>query len=173
MSNLKARITFVGGEVINIRLRPDVAPISVQNFKELADGNFYDGLCMHRVIPDFMVQGGGMAAQGGGLLQKKAPKEIYGEFKINGWNNTLSHKPGVISMARTQVPNSASSQFFICVADCSFLDGQYAAFGECTDEDSLATAIAISKVPTHSVSFYDDVPVTPIVIESVEVFEED
>lgn len=173
MPGLKARITFVDGNVININLRPDVAPVSVRNFRELADGNFYDGLCMHRVIPDFMVQGGGMAARDGRLLQKKAPKEIYGEFRTNGWNNTLSHKPGVVSMARTQVPNSASSQFFICVSDCSYLDGQYAAFGECADEDSLATAIAISRVPTHSVSFYDDVPVTPVIIESVKVFEED
>ncbi len=173
MSELKARITFVNGQVINILLRPDVAPISVKNFTELANGKFYDGLCFHRVIPEFMIQGGGMATDGKALAQKKAPREIYGEFKINGWNNTLSHKPGVVSMARTQVLNSATSQFFICVADCSFLDGQYAAFGECADEDSLATAIAVSRVPTHSVSYYDDVPISPVIIESIRVFEED
>ena len=72
-------------------------------------------------------------------------------------------------MARAQDPNSASSQFFICVADCAFLDGQYAAFGECADEESLANAIEISKVKTHSVGFFDDVPVTPVIIRTITV----
>lgn len=167
----KAKITFVGGATITLDLRPDVAPLSVENFVELAKAHFYDGLCMHRVIPGFMIQGGGMQDAGGKLLQKRAPKEIYGEFRANGKNNPLSHRAGVLSMARAQDPNSASSQFFICVADCAFLDGQYAAFGECADKASLDTAVALSKVPTHSVAFYDDVPVNPIVIESVVVFD--
>lgn len=164
----QAVIEFVGGKTITLTLRPDAAPISVQNFIELAESGFYDGLCMHRVIPGFMVQGGGMTTDGKTLTPKKA-KNIRGEFAMNGHNNPLSHKPGVLSMARANDPNSASSQFFVCVADCAFLDGQYAAFGECADEQSLATAIEISKVKTHSLSYYDDVPVAPVVIKSVRI----
>ncbi len=172
MSEIKARITFEGGQVINIKLRPDVAPVTVRNFVKLAKAHFYDGLCFHRVIPGFMIQGGGMTTEQGRLIGREA-QSIRGEFAANGKNNPLSHKPGVVSMARTQVFDSASSQFFICVADCTFLDGQYAAFGECADEASLATAIAISRVPTRSVGYYNDVPVTPVVIESVTITEED
>ena len=167
----KATIEFTDGKKINLTLRPDVAPESVKNFVELAESGFYDGLCMHRVIPGFMVQGGGMTAEKGKLKEKRAPKNIRGEFASNGHKNPLGHKPGVLSMARAASPDSASSQFFICVADCAFLDGQYAAFGECADEQSLAAAIEISKVKTHSVSYYDDVPVEPVVIKTVTITE--
>ena len=164
-----AVIEFLDGKKITIDLRPDVAPKSVDNFVKLAERGFYDGLCMHRVIPGFMIQGGGMADKGGRLVGKQAPSNVRGEFAANGKPNPLSHKPGVLSMARAQDPNSASSQFFICVADCAFLDGQYAAFGECADEESLANAIEISKVKTHSVGFFDDVPVTPVIIRTITV----
>lgn len=164
-----AVIEFEDGKKINLTLRPDVAPQSVQNFVDLAESGFYNGLCMHRVIPGFMVQGGGMTTNGKRLDQKPAPRNVRGEFAANGHDNPLSHKSGVLSMARANDPDSASSQFFICVADCAFLDGQYAAFGECADAESLSNAIAISKVPTRSVHFYDDVPVDPIVIKSVTV----
>lgn len=169
---IKATIEFESGEKINLILREDVAPESVKNFTELAQSGFYDGLCMHRVIPDFMIQGGGMSDVKGKMKEKKAPRHVRGEFASNGHANPLSHKLGVLSMARAANPNSASSQFFICVADCSFLDGQYAAFGECADEQSIAAAVAISKTKTHSVSFYDDVPVTPIVIKTITVTAE-
>ena len=101
-------------------------------------------------------------------LSPKETKSIKGEFKANGVNNPLSHKVGVLSMARTNVPDSASSQFFICVADCGFLDGQYAAFGCLSDEDSVKVAIDISKVKTVRVGYYDDVPYESIVIKSIE-----
>lgn len=100
-------------------------------------------------------------------LCPKETKSIKGEFKSNGVNNPISHKLGVLSMARTNVPDSASSQFFICVADCAFLDGQYAAFGRLVDEESMQTAIDISKVKRVRVGYYDDVPYESIVIESV------
>ena len=137
----------------------------MNNFISLANRGFYNGLTFHRVIPGFMIQGGDPEGTGMG----GPGYEIDGEFAANGKPNPLSHKPGVLSMARAQDPNSASSQFFICVADCAFLDGQYAAFGECADEESLANAIEISKVKTHSVGFFDDVPVTPVIIRTITV----
>ena len=164
-----AEIIFEDGRTLRFVLRPDVAPLSVKNFVDLAESGFYDGLCMHRVIPDFMIQGGGMTCGKDGLKDRKAPRTVPGEFAANGRKNDLTHAPGVISMARTPAPDSASSQFFVCVADCSFLDGQYAAFGVATDETSVLTAIEISKTPTRSVGYYDDVPVTPVAIKTVKI----
>ncbi len=164
-----AEIIFEDGRTLRFVLRPDVAPLSVKNFIDLAESGFYDGLCMHRVIPDFMIQGGGMTCGKDGLKVRKAPRTVPGEFAANGRKNDLTHTPGVISMARTPAPDSASSQFFVCVADCSFLDGQYAAFGVATDETSVLTAIEISKTPTRSVGYYDDVPVTPVAIKTVKI----
>ncbi len=159
------------GKNINIELYPEHAPISAQNFLDLVKEGFYDGLCFHRVIPNFMVQGGGFV-QENGLKEKNAPRTIKGEFLANGVINNLKHTPGVISMARTMFPNSASSQFFICVEEVPHLDGQYAAFGKVCDEESLKTAIEISTVKTHSWGYYDDIPVEPIVIEKATVIEE-
>ena len=102
-------------------------------------------------------------------LEHKDASSIKGEFLANGVNNRLHHSPGVISMARTNVPDSASSQFFICVADCGFLDGQYAAFGKTRDQQSLDNAIAISKVKTTRWMYYDDVPCDPVVIKSITI----
>lgn len=169
MKIVNARIEFTDGKIINLELYPDVAPISVANFTSLAKSGFFDGLCFHRVIPGFMIQGGGFTAGGKGINEKRGAKSIKGEFAANGVKNSLSHVPGVISMARTQVMDSASSQFFICVADCSFLDGQYAAFGKTADEESLNNAIAISNVPTHSFVYYDDVPDDPVVMKRVTI----
>ena len=164
-----AEIIFEDGRTLRFVLRPDVAPLSVKNFVDLAESGFYDGLCMHRVIPDFMIQGGGMTCGKDGLKVRKAPRTVPGEFAANGRKNDLTHAPGVISMARTPAPDSASSQFFVCVADCSFLDGQYAAFGFAADDDSVLTAIEISKTPTRSVGYYDDVPVTPVIVKTVKI----
>lgn len=163
---IKAELQLTDGGVINLELYPDVAPESVKNFVALANDGFYDGLIFHRNIPSFMIQGGGF---GPGLKQKKAPKTIRGEFTMNGHKNDLHHAPGVISMARTNVPDSASSQFFICVADCGFLDGQYAAFGKCADVASIELAKKLSTVPTRTVSPYDDVPVTDVVIKTIKI----
>lgn len=167
MSNtINAKLHLVSGEVINLELYPDIAPRSVENFVDLATSGFYNGLIFHRNIPSFMIQGGGFEP---GLKSKHAPKTVRGEFKSNGHPNNLHHAPGVISMARTNVPDSASSQFFICVADCGFLDGQYAAFGKCSDDESVETAKKLSAVPTRSVGHYDDVPVTDVVIKTIEI----
>lgn len=117
------------GNTFIITLRPDVAPISCENFEGLVNDGFYDGLKFHRVVDDFMAQGGDPNGDGTG----GSPNTIKGEFSSNGVENTLSHKKGVVSMARSNDPDSASSQFFICYGDCSFLDGNYAAFGEVTE----------------------------------------
>lgn len=168
----KACIELTDGRKMNIELMPEYAPLSVENFVSLVKEGFYDGLCFHRVIANFMIQGGGMSMTERGLEQKKAPRTVKGEFMQNGVNNTLHHAPGVISMARTMVPDSASSQFFICVADCGYLDGQYAAFGKTADEESLKVAIDISKVKTGRIDYYSDVPVEPVVIKAVRLIEE-
>lgn len=159
----KVKINLIDGRSMTAELDEQAAPITVANFLKLVDSGFYNGLIFHRVIPDFMIQGGGMDAS----LCPKETKSIKGEFKSNGVNNPISHKLVVLSMARTNVPDSASSQFFICVADCAFLDGQYAAFGRLVDEESMQTAIDISKVKRVRVGYYDDVPYESIVIESV------
>lgn len=114
------------GADIVLKLRPDAAPLSVANFQKLVGQGFYDKLIFHRVIDGFMIQGGDPEGTGRG----GSKENIKGEFSANGVDNPLSHKRGVLSMARAQDPNSASSQFFICNADSTFLDGSYAAFGE-------------------------------------------
>ena len=169
---IKATIELTDGRKMNLELLPEYAPISVENFVSLAKSGFYEGLCFHRVIDGFMIQGGGMKMTEYGLEQKKAPKTIKGEFIQNGVNNTLHHAPGVLSMARTMVPDSASSQFFICVADCGFLDGQYAGFGKIADEESMKVAVEIGKVETGRIDYFSDVPLEPIVIKSVTVTED-
>ena len=120
------RITMKDGGVIDLELDSKAAPITVENFEKLVRDHFYDGLIFHRVIPGFMIQGGDPEGTGMG-----GPGwHIKGEFSANGWDNPISHKRGVISMARAQDPNSAGSQFFIMHADAGYLDGQYAAFGK-------------------------------------------
>lgn len=167
----KVSIELNNGKKINIELLKEHAPISVENFIDLVKSGFYDGLCFHRVIPGFMIQGGGFV-QGETLKEKKAPRIIKGEFATNGVKNDLHHAPGVISMARTMFPDSASSQFFICVEDLPHLDAQYAAFGKVCDEESLEVAVEISTVKTHSQGYYDDIPVEPIVMTKVYMIEE-
>ena len=119
------QITMEDGGIIKVELLPEYAPKTCANFEKLVGEGFYDGLIFHRVIAGFMIQGGDPTGTGMGGSEEN----IVGEFKVNGINNTLSHERGVISMARSQNFNSASSQFFICHADAAFLDGQYAAFG--------------------------------------------
>ena len=129
-----------GGKIV-AELYPEVAPISVNNFISLIKKGFYDGIIFHRVISGFMIQGGdpqGTGMGGPGYC-------IKGEFAQNGVQNNLSHKRGVLSMARTMVPNSAGSQFFIMHADGDFLDGQYAAFGAVTEGMDVVDAIAAVK----------------------------
>ena len=120
------KIEMCDGNSIVVELDEKAAPLTVKNFQKLVSQHFYDGLIFHRVISGFMIQGGD--PQGTGMGGSK--ETVNGEFRVNGVNNPLSHERGVISMARSQFYNSASSQFFICHADAKFLDGQYAAFGK-------------------------------------------
>ena len=122
---------------IKLELDGDTAPITVQNFMDLANKGFYDGLTFHRIMDGFMIQGGDPLGNGMG----GSDKNIKGEFAANGVDNNISHVKGVISMARAQDPDSASSQFFITVADSDFLDGQYAAFGHVTEGQITAVRI--------------------------------
>jgi len=119
-------ITMENDEKIVLELDPATAPNTVANFISLAEQGFYDGLIFHRVIPDFMIQGGDPEGTGGG----GPGYSIKGEFNANGFENNMKHERGVISMARTNEPNSAGSQFFIMTKDSPHLDGEYAAFGK-------------------------------------------
>ena len=136
------KIEMASGSSLVVRLDPSNAPITVKNFQKLVDAGFYDGLIFHRVIAGFMVQGGDPTGTGRG----GSKETIKGEFVNNGVRNMISHKRGVISMARSMFADSASSQFFICHADATFLDGQYAAFGEVVD--GIETVDEIAAVPT-------------------------
>ena len=131
-------IKMQDGGIIKLELDAAAAPKTVENFLKLAKSGFYNGLIFHRVIAGFMIQGGDPTGTGMG----GSKDEIKGEFAMNGVNNPIRHERGVISMARTQAPNSASSQFFICHADSFFLDGQYAAFGKVVDGIEVVDKIA-------------------------------
>ncbi len=132
------RIEMENGGIIDIELYPEVAPISVKNFEKLVSEGFYDGIIFHRVIEGFMIQGGDPLGMGFG----GSDENIKGEFLANGVKNILSHTRGVVSMARSQDPDSASSQFFICHEDATFLDGNYAAFGKVVNGMDVVDAIA-------------------------------
>ena len=170
MKRYFATIHLEDGRKMTVEMFPEQAPETVRKFVKLARSRYYDGMIFHRVIPGFMVQGGGLYPD---MDTKGGLTPIIGEFKDNGINNTLRHTLGTISMARTNVPNSATSQFFICVKDVFFLDGQYAAFGCCVDKESTDVAVEISKVATRTVGWYENVPVYPIVIKTVTVEEKD
>ena len=128
---------------IKLELDGDEAPITVQNFLDLAGAGFYDGLTFHRIMDGFMIQGGDPLGNGTG----GSDKNIKGEFAGNGIENNISHTEGVISMARSNDPDSASSQFFIMVEDGPFLDGQYAAFGHVTEGQDIVDKIASDSKP--------------------------
>ncbi|MBQ3018502.1 MAG: peptidylprolyl isomerase [Clostridia bacterium] len=132
------RIEMENGGIIDIELFEDKAPITCANFKKLVEKGFYDGLIFHRVIAGFMIQGGDPTGTGCG----GSDENIKGEFLANGVKNDISHVRGVISMARSQSMNSASSQFFIMHADGKFLDGQYAAFGKVVSGIEVVDEIA-------------------------------
>lgn len=164
----KVSIVLKDGRKINLELDRASAPITVENFLKLVDNGFYNGLCFHRVISGFMIQGGGMVQEKGVLIEKRGLKPIKGEFLNNGFKNDIKHELGVISMARTNEPNSATSQFFICAADCDFLDKNYAAFGRTLDAESNKVVVDISNVKTHSYGWYNDIPNEPVVIDHIE-----
>lgn len=153
-------ITMENGDVIQGELYPEKAPETVANFEKLANDGFYDGLIFHRVIPGFMLQGGDPTGTGMG----GPGYTIHGEFASNGFKqNDLKHERGVLSMARTNEPNSAGSQFFIMHADSPWLDGQYAAFGKVTSGMEGVDHVASTKTD------FRDMPKEPQVIKSVRV----
>lgn len=164
----QAIINLTNGKSIKLNLDAECAPISVANFVKLAESNFYNGLIFHRIIPNFMVQGGGMDVN---MNEKNAGKPIKGEFIANGVANNRKHKAGTISMARTMIKDSATSQFFICSVDTPHLDGQYASFGEVADTESLDVVQEMGNVSTTRKGHYDDVPTEPIIIKSVEIIK--
>ncbi|MBE6705109.1 MAG: peptidylprolyl isomerase [Ruminococcaceae bacterium] len=158
---MKATITMESGDKMVLELYPEKAPITVENFKALADKGFYNGLIFHRVIAGFMIQGGcpeGTGMGGPGYT-------IKGEFAANGVSNDLKHTRGVISMARTNAPNSAGSQFFIMHENAPYLDGQYAAFGKMTEGFEVLDEIANVKTD------FSDRPMIDMKIESITVEE--
>ena len=155
------QIEMENGKKIKIELYPDAAPITVANFEKLVKEGFYDGLIFHRVIKDFMIQGGDPTGTGMGGADEK----IKGEFIINGVNNMVRHERGVISMARSADPNSASSQFFIVHKTSPHLNGKYAAFGKVVAGMDVVDKIA--SVPTD----WNDKPKTPVKMKTVELIE--
>ena len=159
MANPIVRITMDSGKTIRLELYPEIAPITVENFLDLVNKGFYNGLSFHRIIPGFMIQGGDPSGNGTGGPGYK----IKGEFKSNGVNNDIKHERGVISMARAFDPNSAGSQFFIMHKDAPHLDGEYAAFGKVIE--GLETVDEIASVETG----FQDAPVKKVVMEKIEV----
>jgi len=163
MNNPMIRITVKDMGSMTAELYPEKAPLTVENFLSLVDSNFFEGLIFHRVIPGFMIQGGGYTAD----FSEKNTKSIHGEFAANGCStNDIKHTRGVLSMARTMAPNSASSQFFVMHKDAPHLDRQYAAFGKVIDGIELVDRIA--SVDTGRYGYFDDVPCVPVVIEKIE-----
>ena len=157
------RIEMEDGGIIELQLYPAVAPITCANFEKLVKQGFYDGLIFHRVIAGFMIQGGDPTGTGYGDPNQKT---IKGEFASNGVKNNISHVRGVISMARSSNPNSASSQFFIMHADGTYLDGDYAAFGRVVEGIEVVDEIA--SVPTD----YSDRPMVEQKIKSIRVIKD-
>lgn len=141
MNVINGKITMENGDIMEFEMYPDIAPKTVQNFVDLINKHFYDGLIFHRIIKGFMIQGGDPEGTGMGGPGYTIP----GEFSANGFNNDLKHTRGVLSMARTMDPNSAGSQFFIMHQDAPHLDGQYAAFGKLTSGFDVLDAIASVK----------------------------
>lgn len=161
MANPTITITMENGDVMKGELYPEIAPITVENFVKLIKEGFYDGLTFHRIIPGFMIQGGcpqGTGTGGPGY-------SIKGEFTGNGVTNNLKHTKGVLSMARSMMPDSAGSQFFIMHETSPHLDGQYAAFGKITE--GLDVVDKIANVSTD----YSDAPLEKQVIKTITVEE--
>ena len=148
-----ATITMKDGGVIKLELYPETAPESVKNFISLANSGFYDGLIFHRVIMGFMIQGGDPQGKGTG----GPGYSIKGEFAANGVENNISHVRGVLSMARATPYDSAGSQFFICHADSTFLDGQYAAFGRVTSGMDVVDRIAATTTDSKDKPYKDQI----------------
>ena len=161
MANPIVSILMDDGKTIRLELYPDKAPITVENFLKLVKSGFYDGLCFHRIIPGFMIQGGDPKGNGCG-----GPGwSIKGEFRSNGVPNDLKHVRGVISMARAMDPNSAGSEFFIMHADAPHLDGEYAAFGSVIE--GMDEVDRIANTPTG----FQDAPMEDVIMKKLSLEE--
>jgi peptidyl-prolyl cis-trans isomerase B (cyclophilin B) len=158
-NTVQARILLESGGEIDLELYYDIAPITVSNFVKLAESGYYDGLTFHRVIEDFMIQGGGYDADGNASETQNIP----GEFAYNGYPNFIPHSRGTISMARAQIYNSASGQFFITQRDCPSLDGSYASFGKVTSGIEYVDEIAQTETDANNK------PINNIIIKHIEV----
>lgn len=159
MEKINICIEMENGKQMEAELYPEVAPITVENFVSLIKEDYFKGIIFHRVISGFMIQGGDPTGTGMGGSDKK----IKGEFLANGVVNNLKHERGVLSMARTNDPNSASSQFFIMHQDAPYLDGQYAAFGKITKGIEVVDEIASVKTNMR------DKPLVPQVIKTIKL----
>lgn len=179
---IEIKIVLENGKEMKGELYPNIAPKSVENFVNLIEQDFYDGTIFHRCIEDFMIQGGGYDKTFyDGNFDSKETNTIKGEFSSNGFKNPLKHTRGVLSMARTNEPDSATSQFFIMHKDSPHLDGEYAAFGEITEGLDVVDEIATGKTTAVEGSFtfagekYNqqmvNVPVEPIVIKTIDIIE--
>lgn len=157
----KVKIEMESGKSMVVELYPDKAPETVENFKKLVSEGFYDGLIFHRVIPGFVIQGGDPEGTGMG----GSDKNIKGEFAQNGVKNDLKHERGVLSMARSQHPDSASSQFFICIEAAPHLDGAYAGFGKVVEGIEVVDEIAAVETD------YNDKPLKDVVMKKVTIIE--
>lgn len=142
-SSIEAEIEIENYGTITVELDPEAAPATVENFVKLANEGFYDGLTFHRIMDGFMMQGGSPDSSGTG----GSDETVVGEFASNGYENPISHVRGTISMARSQDPDSASSQFFIVDEDSTFLDGEYAGFGHVTDGMDVVDAVTADAQP--------------------------
>ena len=159
MANPVVTFEMENGGIMKAELYPELAPNTVNNFISLVSKGFYDGLIFHRVIPGFMIQGGDPLGSGIGGPEYS----IRGEFKANGFDNPILHTRGVLSMARSMMPNSAGSQFFVMHEDAPHLDGQYAAFGKVIE--GIEVVDQVCSVRTD----YNDKPRTPQVMKKVTV----
>ena len=159
MANPIVTFTMENGDVMKAELYPEIAPTSVNNFVNLVQKGFYDGLIFHRVIAGFMIQGGDPNGDGTGGSSEK----IKGEFKSNGVQNNISHVRGTISMARSSANNSASSQFFIMQKDTTSLDGQYAAFGTVTSGMDIVDKICKDCTDTNQNGVITDKSKQPVI----------
>lgn len=165
-NTINAVIELDTGDEIVLELYPDLAPETVENFVDLAEDGFYDGTIFHRVVEDFVIQGGGYDED----LREQKADTITGEFEENGFKNDLSHTRGVISMARTNTSyDSATSQFFIVVQDALHLDGKYAAFGRVIEGMDVVDDIASVRTAEVASSGMKDVPTEPIIIDTITI----
>ncbi len=167
---IDAVITLTNGEEIELELYPDVAPKTVANFIKNVQEGFYSGTIFHRAIEGFVIQGGGYDTN---YELKSVSETVEGEFESNGIENDLSHVRGVVSMARTNEPNSATTQFFIVQEDSTYLDGEYAAFGKVTSGMDVVDEIAESpKMEDPPSGMFESLPEEQFVIDSITILSD-